>query len=96
LRSTQYKVEKYISERTGTSLSRSKDVTAKVTDQKSTMGKVNEDMEELGHHSLQIGAQEKSGLKMKILSLDHQLTMMHGSSTPLAGIHKRRRSIEAK
>jgi hypothetical protein len=73
-----------------------KDVTAKITDQKSTMEKVNEDTEELGRHSLQIGAQEKSGLKMKILILDDQLTMMHGSSIRLAGIHKRRRSIEAK
>jgi hypothetical protein len=96
LRSTQYKVEKYISETTGTSWSCSKDVTAEITDHKSMMGKVNEDVEELGRHSLQIGAEEKSGLKMKILSLDHQLTMMHGSSIRLAGIYKRRRSIEAK
>jgi hypothetical protein len=57
------------------------------------MGKVDEDMEELGTTDR---GSRKSGLKMKIFSLDHQLTMMHGSSTRLAGTHKRRRSIEAK
>jgi hypothetical protein len=32
---------------------------------------------------------KKEGLWMKILSLDHQLAMMHVSSTSLANIHIR-------